>query len=167
MFLTRISTPLGPMAAGAVEDGICLLEFEDMPFLKNRIDRLRRYLGTDVIPGDSPHFDPLARQLEEYFAGTRRVFDLPLVITGTPFQKLIWEELRRIPWGQTRSYAGLARNIGRPSAVRAAAGAVGANRLAIVVPCHRVIGTDGSLTGYAGGLHRKEYLLDLEAGRRG
>jgi len=163
VMVTRIPTPLGPMLAGAVEEGICLLEFVDRRMIETQIERLRRYLRAEFLPGESPHFLPLARQLKEYFAGTRREFDLPLVVPGTPFQKQVWEELRRIPYGETLSYARQARNMGNPKAVRAVATANGDNRLAILIPCHRVIGSDGSLTGYGGGLHRKRFLLDLEA----
>ncbi len=165
VMVSRIPTPLGPMLAGAVEEGICLLEFVNRRMIETQIGRLRGYLKAEFLPGESPFFNPLAKQLGEYFDGTRREFDLPLVLPGTPFQTQVWQELRRIPFGETRSYAEQARNIGNPKAVRAVARANGDNRIAIIVPCHRVIGSDGSLTGYGGGLPRKRYLLELE-GRR-
>jgi O-6-methylguanine DNA methyltransferase len=101
--------------------------------------------------------------VESYFAGDLRHFSIPLVAPGTEFQRTVWDELRRIPFGETRSYADVARAIGRPSAVRAVARANGDNRMAIFIPCHRVVGSDGRLTGYGGGLWRKQHLLDLES----
>ena len=117
--------------------------------------------------GESDHadrcvLDQAARQLDEYFAGRRRVFDLPLLTVGTPFQRAVWELLTEIPFGETRSYAWLAAQLGHPRAVRAVAAANRANALSIFIPCHRVVGSDGSLTGYAGGLVAKRLLLGLE-----
>ena len=107
----------------------------------------------------------VADQLREYFAGSRRTFDVELALRGTPFQVAVWEELCRIPYGDTITYAELARRIGRPSAVRAVGAANGANPIPVIVPCHRVIGSNGTLTGYGGGIERKQWLLALE-GRR-
>ena len=115
--------------------------------------------------GDPALIAATARQLDEYFAGERRAFDLPLDLAGSEFQQGVWAQLRRIPYGETVSYGELARRAGRPDVVRAVAAAVGRTPVPIVVPCHRVIGADGSLTGYGGGLPRKRALLDLEAGR--
>lgn len=112
--------------------------------------------------GDRAAFADEVRELEEYFAGTRRKFTVPFVLRGTPFQRRVWEELCRIPYGKTISYAELARRIGNPKAVRAVGLANGANPIAIIVPCHRVIGANGTLTGYGGGLNTKRFLLDLE-----
>jgi AraC family transcriptional regulator of adaptative response/methylated-DNA-[protein]-cysteine methyltransferase len=159
---TRILTPLGPMLAGATEDGICLLEFIDRRMLETQIKHLNRLFQTECVPGFSRHFDDLNQQLEEYFKGERKEFNLPLVLRGTDFQEKVWQELLTIPYGTTRSYKEQAERVGQPSAVRAVAHANGDNRIAIIVPCHRVIGTDGKLTGYGGGLWRKEYLLNLE-----
>ena len=127
------------------------------------------------FPGHVAHLgeaarDPAAfaepvRQLEEYFAGQRRAFDLPLALDGTAFERSVWNELLGIPYGETTSYGELARAIGRPDAARDVGGAVGRTPVPIVVPCHRVVGSDGSLTGYGGGLDRKRALLDLEAGQ--
>ncbi len=163
---TRILTPLGPMLAGGTDDGICLLEFVDRRMIETQIGRLSRLLGAECVPGSCRHFDALNVQMEEYFSGKRKKFDLPLVTPGTPFQQKVWSELRTIPYGSTRSYGEQASAIGMPSAVRAVARANGDNRIAIVIPCHRVIGADGRLTGYGGGLWRKKYLLDLEAGKK-
>ena len=160
--ISRIPSPLGPMLAAATEDGVCLLEFADRRMLETQIARLRKRLDAEVLPGTSPHLGALETQLTENFDGTRQTFDLPLVLPGTPFQQTVWDALCGIPYGETRSYQDQAKAIGRPSAVRAVARANGDNRIAIIVPCHRVIGADGSLTGYGGGLWRKRYLLDLE-----
>ena len=163
---TRILTPLGPMLAGATDEGICLLEFIDRRMLETQIERLKKLLDAEFVPGFSEHFGRLNTQMEEYFQGKRITFDVPLVLPGTPFQKKVWEELRSIPYGSTRSYKKQAEMIGLPDAIRAVAKANGDNRIAIIVPCHRVIGTNGKLIGYGGGLWRKQYLLDLESGRR-
>jgi methylated-DNA-[protein]-cysteine S-methyltransferase len=109
-------------------------------------------------------FAEVARQLDEYFAGRRRTFDLPLAPTGTPFQLAVWEQLRRIPTGTTVSYGELAQRVGRPGAARAVGAAVGRNPISVIVPCHRVVGSSGALTGFAGGLDRKRALLALEEG---
>ncbi len=111
---------------------------------------------------DASAFREVTRQLDEYFAGARRTFDLPLAATGTPFQRMVWDALASIPWGATLTYGELAGRIGRPTAARAVGAAVGRNPISIVVPCHRVLGADGTLTGYAGGLGRKRFLLSLE-----
>jgi AraC family transcriptional regulator of adaptative response/methylated-DNA-[protein]-cysteine methyltransferase len=160
--VTRILTPLGPMLAGASEDGICLLEFVDRRMLETQLARVKKLLSAEVVPGASKHFSALNRQMKEYFAGKRREFDLPLVLKGTPFQQEVWKCLQGIPYGSTRSYQEQAELLGRPGAVRAVGKANGDNRIAIVIPCHRVVGKDGRLTGYGGGLWRKRYLLDLE-----
>jgi len=162
--INRILTPLGPMLAGATDRGICLLEFTDRRMLETQIKRLRNYLGASFLPGESPHFAPLQAELDAYFEGTLRDFTVPLVLTGTPFQEQVWEVLRGIPYGSTRSYQEQAKRISRPNAFRAVASANGDNRISILVPCHRVIGKDGKLVGYGGGLWRKQYLLDLERG---
>jgi len=120
-------------------------------------------LNAECAPGFCKHFDKLSSQLEEYFSGKRREFDVPLVLPGTPFQQRVWTALQTIPYGSTRSYKKQAEIIGLPNAVRAVARANGDNRIAIIIPCHRVIGADGNLTGYGGGLWRKRYLLNLES----
>jgi methylated-DNA-[protein]-cysteine S-methyltransferase len=114
---------------------------------------------------DEAAFAHIRRQLEEYFAGERTSFDVPVAPPGTPFQQRVWDELRRVGYGETISYAELASRIGRPTAIRAAGAANGANPVSIVIPCHRVIGSNGSLTGYSGGLDAKRFLLDLERSR--
>jgi AraC family transcriptional regulator, regulatory protein of adaptative response / methylated-DNA-[protein]-cysteine methyltransferase len=160
--VTRLLTPLGPMFAGAVTEGICLLEFADRRMLETQLARLRRLYGTGFVPGDNPHFRKLSSELEEYFAGRRRTFSVPLAAAGTSFQEKVWTILQDIPYGTTRSYQEQARLLGDPRAIRAVARANGDNRIAILIPCHRVIGKNGKLIGYGGGLWRKQYLLDLE-----
>ena len=160
---TRILTPLGPMLAGATDEGICLLEFVDRRMLETQISRLSKALKARIVPGSHPYFDLLSGQLDEYFCGRRREFDIPLVLPGTPFQQKVWAGLQSIPYGSTRSYKEQAEAIGSPQAVRAVAKANGDNRIAILIPCHRVIGANGELVGYGGGLSRKQYLLKLES----
>ena len=157
-----IESPLGPLLAAASDDGVCLLEFVDRRALRSQIRTLRRRFPMPVVPGSNERLDELAAELDEYFAGRRSTFDVPVVRRGTPFQEAVWDRLRAIPSGETRSYAEIAREIGRPSAVRAVARANGDNRIAILVPCHRVIGSDGSPTGYGGGVWRKQWLLAHE-----
>lgn len=160
--VTRLLTPLGPMMAGATDAGICLLEFTDRRMLETQLDRLKKYLKAEIVPGEHPFFQVLDVQLKEYFEGKRLDFDLKLDVLGTPFQQQVWAELQRIPSGTTRSYKTQAENIGNPKAVRAVAKANGDNRISILIPCHRVIGSDGELTGYGGGLWRKKWLLEHE-----
>ena len=160
---TRILTPLGPMLAGATDAGICLLEFVDRRMLETQLSRLSKLLNAECVPGFCKHFDRLNDQLVEYFSGKRREFDVPLLLPGTPFQQRVWAGLRTIPYGATRSYKEQAETIGLPNAVRAVAKANGDNRIAIIIPCHRVIGANGELVGYGGGLWRKRYLLNHES----
>lgn len=160
---TRILTPLGPMLAGATDDGICLLEFIDRRMLETQLKRLSKLLNAECSPGFCKHFDKLNSQIEEYFSGKRREFDVPLLLPGTPFQQKVWAGLQTIPYGSTRSYKEQAEAMGNPNAIRAVAKANGDNRIAIIIPCHRIIGTNGELTGYGGGLWRKRDLLNLES----
>ncbi len=160
---TRILTPLGPMLAGATDEGICLLEFADRRMLETQLNRLNRLLDAKIVPGSHEHFDCLSQQLDEYFAGSRMQFDIPLVLPGTEFQKKVWAGLQAIPYGATRSYRQQAEAVGASKAVRAVARANGDNRIALLIPCHRVVGANGELVGYGGGLTRKAYLLKLES----
>ncbi|MEN8143556.1 MAG: methylated-DNA--[protein]-cysteine S-methyltransferase [Gemmatimonadota bacterium] len=166
MLMTRLLTPLGPMVVCANDDGVYLLEFADRRMLETQMQRLVKYTGCVVVPGSHDHIQTLESELERYFAGALTEFSVPMRRPGTEFQISVWRELLDIPHGETMSYADLAVRIGRPAAVRAVARAVGDNRLAILVPCHRIIGSDGRLRGYAGGLWRKQFLLDLETGQR-
>jgi AraC family transcriptional regulator, regulatory protein of adaptative response / methylated-DNA-[protein]-cysteine methyltransferase len=159
---TRIETPLGEMVAGATENGICLLEFTDRRMLPTEYSDLKRLLKTTLEEGENKHIKALKKQLKEYFNGKRKVFSLPLVTPGTEFQNAVWKELQIIEFGSTRSYQEQANALNKPDSVRAVANANGMNRISIVIPCHRVIGSDGRLTGYGGGLRRKKWLLDHE-----
>jgi AraC family transcriptional regulator of adaptative response/methylated-DNA-[protein]-cysteine methyltransferase len=157
-----LASPLGALLAMASERGVCLLEFADRASLAAQARSLVRWRGAVVVPGTNAHLDQLASELEQYFAGRRREFQVALDLAGPPFHLRVWEALRRIPHGRTLSYADLAGRLGRPGAQRAVASANRANRVAVVVPCHRVVGADGRLTGYGGGLWRKRRLLELE-----
>lgn len=158
----RLTTPLGPMIAIVTDRGVALLEFADRPMLETQLKRVRRHLGCSIAPGDHALLGQLRGELAEYFRGDREEFSVPLVTAGTPFQEAVWSELAGIPFGETASYRSIARAIGRPTAVRAVGRANGDNRLTILLPCHRVVGQDGALTGYGGGLWRKKRLLALE-----
>ncbi len=155
------------MLALADDEGLRLLEFLDGPSLEGRVRALGESLGRAVIHADHPLLDAVAGQLGAYFAGECLTFDIPLAPLGSPWQLAVWEGLRAIPPGETRSYAQLAGSLGRPTASRAVGHANGRNPIAIVVPCHRVIRADGSLCGYAGGPWRKRWLLDHERAHLG
>lgn len=155
-------TPLGEMIAGATEKGICLLEFTDRKSRGTMKEHIMKVYDARTEERNNEHLRNLEEQLREYFEGKRKDFTLPLDIKGSDFQKLVWNELRNIPYGTTRSYRDQAEAIMRPSSVRAVANANGMNTIAIIIPCHRVIGSDGRLTGYGGGLERKKWLIEHE-----
>ena len=159
---TGIDTPLGPMIAGAIDEGLCLLEFADRRMIEKQITRLEHLMKQPLVPGDHPHLTRVSEELERYFAGALRTFTVPLVFRGTSFEERVWRQLVRIPYGDTCSYADLARRVKAPGAQRAVGRANGMNRIAIVIPCHRVVNSDGKLGGYGGGLWRKHWLLELE-----
>jgi methylated-DNA-[protein]-cysteine S-methyltransferase len=156
-FHSIIDSPVGELLLAG--DGEFL---QRLAFMQSRRPELAADLGG---LRDDEAFAEVREQLEQYFAGERRDFDVPLALTGSPFEVGVWEALRRIPYGETVSYGWLACEVGSPGAARAVGLANGRNPIALIVPCHRVIGADGSLTGYGGGLGRKRFLLDLEAGR--
>jgi len=162
LYTSQIETPIGPMLAGGNKEGIHLLEYEDVERVKLQKQRLSSLLDAEFVEGECNHFIELRTQLEEYFSKNRKDFSIPLVMNGTAFQKRVWNALLEIPYGQTRSYKQQSKALESPEAIRAIAHANGENRIAILIPCHRVIGADGSLTGYGGGLWRKQYLLELE-----
>lgn len=159
--LNRLDTPLGPMEAAACAQGVCLLEFADRPMLETQRKRVERRWGTPV-PGRHPLLERLKVELREYFDGARRDFQVPLALAGTPFQERVWRRLLEIPYGRTITYDELARRAACPGGQRAVGRANGDNRIAVVVPCHRVIRSGGGLGGYGGGLSRKRRLLGLE-----
>jgi AraC family transcriptional regulator of adaptative response/methylated-DNA-[protein]-cysteine methyltransferase len=157
-----LDTPLGPMLAIANEHALYLLEFVDRRGLEREVERLRQKAKLAIVPGTTQAIRSIESELKEYFAGTLKQFKTPLFLFGTPFQLRVWEELQKIPYGETRSYSDIATEIKKPSAFRAVAMANGANQLAIVIPCHRVININGDMGGYGGGLARKEWLINLE-----
>ena len=158
-----IDTPLGRMVSVSDDQALYLIEFTDRVKLPRQFERLRRQHGRAIVPGTSQTGTRIKTEMAAYFEGARQEFTTPLVTTGTDFQDGVWSALQTIPYGAQWTYADLARRIGNEKAVRAVASANGANGLAIIIPCHRVIGSDGGLGGYAGGIERKRALLDLEA----
>jgi AraC family transcriptional regulator, regulatory protein of adaptative response / methylated-DNA-[protein]-cysteine methyltransferase len=160
--LKRIETPLGTMLTCATNQGICLLEFADRKMVETELKSIAKLLNATIIQGNNVYFELLEKQLNEYFTGDRKKFDIPLHTPGTDFQNKVWTALQNIPYGQTQSYKEQAILIENPESVRAVANANGMNRISILIPCHRVIGSAGQLTGYGGGLWRKKYLLELE-----
>jgi AraC family transcriptional regulator of adaptative response/methylated-DNA-[protein]-cysteine methyltransferase len=162
VLLSWMRSPLGPLVAGATAEGVCLLEYTDRRMLEAELATVKRLYSGPVVPGSNRHLELLETELAGYFAGAVRRFSVPLAYPGTPFQRRVWEQLIAIPYGETRSYEQLAAAVGQPRAVRAVGRANGLNRIAIVIPCHRVINKNGKLGGYGGGLPRKQYLLDLE-----
>ncbi len=154
LFAAQFDSPLGPLLAIADEQALHLVEFIDQRDKKN--------LRASIVSGRCPPLLSIEKELELYFSGSLHTFKTPLHIQGSPFQKNVWDELRKIPYGETISYAEQAASMGKPTAYRAVAQANGANRFTIVIPCHRVINTGGKLGGYGGGLNRKEWLLEHE-----
>jgi methylated-DNA-[protein]-cysteine S-methyltransferase len=160
---TTMDTPIGPLLLASTEEGLCFIEFGEEEKALTRLLRWSRKMFLGVAPVRNDQRNEMAKtQLLEYFAGKRKQFDVPIVLYGTPFQKAVWTELTRIPYGETRSYKEIASAIGADKAVRAIGGANNRNPIPIIVPCHRVIGSNGSLVGYGGGLSIKEHLLKLE-----
>lgn len=162
LYIKRITTPVGPMFIIASTDGLCLLEFTDRRMLETEYKDLKKLLNAVILPGSNKFIEQTELELAEYFDGKRQKFDVPLHAPTTPFRKLVWDELLNIPFGETRSYKQQAIALKNLKAIRAVASANGQNRIAIIIPCHRVIGSNGELTGYAGGLPRKKWLLDHE-----
>ncbi len=158
----RVTTPLGDMTAVGCEHGLTLLEFTDRPMLRTQRERVRHLFSSEIVEAPFDALDQVQVEVDEYFEGRRRDFTLPLLPLGTPFQRLVWRGLLQVPHGTTTTCDALARQVGRPETPRAVGRANGDNRFAIVIPCHRVIGRDGDLTGYGGGIWRKSALLDLE-----
>ncbi|MCH7721594.1 MAG: bifunctional transcriptional activator/DNA repair protein Ada [Planctomycetes bacterium] len=159
-----LKSPIGPLMACATESAVCFLEFTDRRALEAQLAIMGRRFDRPAVPGSNKHLKHLAAELTRYFAGQLSEFTVPLEYPGTPFQTAVWDQLRRIPYGRTCSYEQLARNAGRRGAQRAAGTANGKNRIAILIPCHRVVNKNGELGGYGGGLWRKRFLLDLEQG---
>lgn len=161
----KYESPCGTLMLGSFGDKLCLCDWQVEKHRNYVENRLCRILDAEFEEGTSAVIDNAILQLEEYFNGKRQEFDIPLLFVGTDFQKKVWNRLLSIPFGKTISYGEMARQIGKPKAVRAVANANGANSMSIFAPCHRVIGSDHTLTGYGGGLAVKEYLLKLENAR--
>lgn len=160
--IRHYESPCGMLMLGSYGEKLCLCDWQ-IEQHRDHIDRrLKRMLNAEFEEGTSEVIDKAIKQLDEFFAGQRKIFDIPLLFVGTDFQKTVWNELLKIPFGKTVSYGEMARRIGMPKAVRAVANANGANSMSIFAPCHRVIGSDHSLTGYGGGLDAKRTLLKLE-----
>lgn len=165
ILMDRFTTPLGPMFVCATPKGICLLEFVDRRMLETEFKDLQRLLNTQIIMGENQHTQHAKQEIKHYFDGHLKNFSVSLDTPGTDFQKTVWSALIKTEYGQTLCYQDLAKAIGKDNAVRAVANANGHNRVAIIVPCHRIIGKDGHLTGYGGGLERKRWLLNHEQNR--
>ena len=155
-------SPCGRLFLASFADKLCLCDWSDNPFAERNKRRLERYLKASFKTETTPVLEETKRQLEEFFAGKRKAFDIQIRLAGTDFQQQVWNALLSIPYGATKSYNEIAQCIGKPKAVRAVAGAIGANGISILIPCHRVIGSNRSLTGYAGGLVAKRMLLGME-----
>ncbi|WED28499.1 methylated-DNA--[protein]-cysteine S-methyltransferase [Vibrio sp. DW001] len=162
ILISRVTTPLGPMFVCASDDGVCLLEFVDRRMLETEFKDLQKSLKAKIIAGENRHIKQVKKELNEYFLGQRKKFEVELLTPGTEFQNLVWQCLSEIPFGKTFTYQEQAEKIYKPKAIRAVASANGYNRIAIIIPCHRVIGKDGKLTGYGGGLERKRWLIEHE-----
>lgn len=162
IILQRYESPCGILTIGSLENRLCLCDWTMGNLREDAYKRLKRIPGTEFAEGTSRIIESAITQLDEYFNGTRRVLEVPLLLTGTDFQIKVWQTLLTIPYGKTTTYGETARIIRKPSSIRAVANAIGANAISIFVPCHRVIGSNRSLTGYRGGLTAKHYLLSLE-----
>lgn len=163
LFYSFIETPLGLMLSVFSEKGLCLLEFLDRKMLETELNELIKKFNSNLIFHSNDIFFELKHQLNEYFNGKRKIFDIPLDLVGTDFQIQVWQELLKIPFGETLSYGLEAEKMGNPNATRAVASANGKNKISIIVPCHRVINKNGSFGGYGGGIERKKFLLQLES----
>ena len=158
----RFSSPIGRLIACATEKGLCFLGFNGQKYSEKHFTDIQKQFNAMLLPGKNTHLTQTKKQISEYFAGTRKFFSVALDVVGTDFRKKVWNELLTIPYGKTMSYKEQALAMNNVKAIRAVASANGANKISIIIPCHRVIGSNGSLTGYAGGLHRKSWLLDFE-----
>jgi AraC family transcriptional regulator of adaptative response/methylated-DNA-[protein]-cysteine methyltransferase len=160
--VNRLLSPLGPLVVASDDRQLCLLEFADRRMLETQFKRLASLTKRSIVPGENPIMEQTQTQLDEYFQGSRQKFALPLFMGGTDFQASVWAELLKIEFGKTRSYESIAQSLGKPGAQRAVGKANGDNRVAIVIPCHRVIRSNGELSGYGGGVRRKEWMLEHE-----
>jgi len=166
ILINRLTTPLGPMIVCATENGICLLEFTDRKMLETEFRDLQKLLNASILIGENPHVKQLKQEIQEYFEGKRSNFEVSLDTPGSVFQNSVWTNLRNIPFGTTSTYAEQAKGLNKLGAARAVARANGMNRVSIVIPCHRIIGANGDLKGYGGGIERKKWLIDHERNTR-
>ena len=166
LWISDIESPLGPMIAGASEKGVSFLEWHDRGGVDRIKERVIKRYRCELIEGTNAHLGLLQKELKAYFDSELRMFTVPIDVTGTAFEQRVWNELLRIPYGQTRSYGQIAAELDKPGASRAVGRANGANYLSIVIPCHRVIEANGNLRGYGGKIWRKKALLELESGVR-
>lgn len=157
-----LNTPVGEMILGSYENKLCMVDWRYRKTRTSVDNRLQKGLAATYVEEESPVLTLAKEELEAYFLGLRKTFDVPLLMVGTEFQKSVWQALLKLPFGTTASYLDLAKGVNNEKAVRAVASAVGANAISILIPCHRIIGSDGSLTGYAGGLDAKKELLEIE-----
>ena len=162
VYVQHYDSPCGEIVLASTEDHLCLCDWSTMPCAERNKHRLERLLNAEFREEPTPILEQTMKQLDEYFAGKRRVFTIPLQPVGTDFQKRVWNALLEIPYGETRAYKAIAQRVGNTKGVRAVAQAIGANGIGIIIPCHRVIGADRSLTGFAGGLEAKKILLETE-----
>lgn len=162
ILINRLTSPLGPMFICATEDGICLLNFVDQNGLEASLKKLGSQLNAQILIGENEHIQQAKKELAEYFHGVRKKFEVKIHLMGTDFQKLVWTALLQIPYGTTSSYQNQSISINHPKSIRAMASANGKNLISIIVPCHRVIGSNGDLRGYSGGLERKRWLIEHE-----
>lgn len=159
---STIKTPLGDMFCAATSKGICILSFFEQKNLEKQIEKVQKFFNAEAIPAHNRYFECIQKELDEYFEGKRGDFTVPLQLVGTPFQQDVWKILQSIPYGETISYKEEAELLKKPNAARAVGSANGQNMISILIPCHRIIQSNGSLGGYAGGLDKKEALLKLE-----
>ncbi len=162
ILISRLTSPIGPMFVCATQNGVCLLEFVDRRMLETEFEDLQKRLKATIMAGENEHTRQAIKEVTEYFEGSRKSFSVKLETPGTPFQNRVWKSLQEIEYGETITYQQQSERINNPKGVRAVASANGHNRICIIIPCHRVIGKDGNLTGYAGGLERKKWLLEHE-----
>ncbi|WP_299246833.1 methylated-DNA--[protein]-cysteine S-methyltransferase [uncultured Aquimarina sp.] len=163
ILISRLTTPLGPMFVCATEKGVCLLEFVDRGMLETEFKDLQKRLKAQIVAGENEHIKQAKKEVTEYFDGKRKTFEVALETPGTDFQNTVWHSLQQIQYGQVTTYQQQAEKIKNPKAIRAVASANGCNRISIIIPCHRVIGKNGSMTGYSGGVERKQWLLTHES----
>ncbi|WP_459211513.1 bifunctional transcriptional activator/DNA repair enzyme AdaA [Aquimarina rhabdastrellae] len=162
ILINRLTTPLGPMFVCATDNGICLLEFVDRRMLETEFKDLQKLLNANILSGENKHIKQVKKEIDEYFEGKRRIFNVNIEAPGTVFQNTVWNYLQKIEYGTTITYQKQAEKINNPKAIRAIASANGCNRISIIIPCHRVIGKNGKMTGYGGGIERKKWLIEHE-----